>query len=376
MKSKVLCIFTTLLGHRTEVWRFTEALNRIQDLECKYVLIDADDYRQFQPPWWTRLTSPWEFEFVSRQKARAALADPFDILLVNAWELQVEFAALAANVPAGVVLDCTPASIASEVRHRGLGGWRRTLAHQAHHRAYAKIADRFDVYFCKGSDCADSLYNDYKIPRERCVVTLAPHRLESWKPIARAYQPPLRLLFVGNDFPRKGGDLLLTLYRNHLAGRCTLTIVSGDPSLERERLPEGVTWLKGQNREQMLQLYQQSDVFVFPSQQDFVPESLNEALSVGLPAIVRDIPGVRDLVQHGENGLRIPRHAPVETWAAELLPLIANPAEIARMSAKARQFAEDKLSLEPFFRLVEDVMQRLCSLQATKGSHRAAKSTG
>ena len=369
-KTKALCVFTTLLGHKPEVSRFTAALNRLQQLECTYVLIDSDDYLNYRPPRWARRTGPWEFEFVARRKARSVLEEEFDILLVNVWEFAIAFAEMAKSCPAAALIDCTPASISTQVRQRGLGGWQRRLAHQAHHLAFGRVAERFDFYLAKGSDCADSLYSDYKIPRERCFVTLNPQPLDSWIPAARTRTPPARLLFVGNDFRRKGGNFLLEIYRRHLAGDCILTIVSNDPLLNQERLPEGVTWLKGRNRDELLGIFQASDVFVFPSQQDFVPEALAEALAVGLPCIVRDIPGVRDLVQPGENGLRMARDAPIEAWAAELRRLIANPAELSRMSTNARRFAEEKLSFEPFAQLVNDVVERLCSLRATKAFHR------
>ncbi|HZP23032.1 MAG TPA: glycosyltransferase family 4 protein [Terriglobales bacterium] len=371
-KTKALCIFTTLLGHSVEVARYRATLDRIPYLECNYVLVDSAEYRKHPAPRWARRISAWEFESVARQTARSALQGQFDILLVNVWEFAIAFAPVARHCPAAVLLDCTPASISAQVLERGVGGWRRRLVHHAHHLAFDRIANRYDYYLPKGTDCAESLHRDYKVPEERCFVRLAAHDLEYWKPIERARAAPVRLLWVGNDFVRKGGDFLLALYRAHLAGHCTLTLASNDPLLEGERLPEGVVWLKGKNRDELLPVFQQSDLFVFPSQQDFVPEAVTEALSVGLPCIVRDIPGVRDIVLPGQNGLRIPRHAPIETWAAELLPLIANPAEVARMSTNARRFAEEKLSFGPYFRLFEDVVERLCALKGRKRSWRKA----
>jgi glycosyltransferase involved in cell wall biosynthesis len=369
-KTKALCIFTTLLGHSVETSRFRAALDRIPYLECTYVLIGSAEYRKYPAPRWARRISAWEFESVARQAARPALAGQFDILLVNVWEFAIAFASIAKSCPAAMLLDCTPASISTQVRQRGVGGWRRRLVHQAHHLAFARITKQFDYFLAKGSDCADSLSQDYKVPKERCFTRSAPIDMEYWRPVERTPAAPVRLLWVGNDYVRKGGDFLLALYRAHLARHCTLTIVSNDPVLDRERLPEGVVWLKGKNRDELLPVFQQSDLFVFPSQQDFVPEVVVEALSVGLPCIVRDIPGVRDLVHPGENGLRIARHAPIEAWAAELLPLIADPAEISRMSRQARRFVEENLSFGPYFRLFEDVIQRLCDLKGKKTSQR------
>ena len=46
-----------------------------------------------------------------------------------------------------------------------------------------------------------------------------------------------------------------------------------------------------------------SDIFVMPSTYEGLAVACMEAMSCGLPALVYDVPGLRDLVQSGENGL-------------------------------------------------------------------------
>lgn len=66
-----------------------------------------------------------------------------------------------------------------------------------------------------------------------------------------------------------------------------------------------------------------------------VPKSLIEAASCGLPIVTTGIPGCRELVVHGENGLHVPirQAAPL---AAALRTLLADPALRARMGARGR----------------------------------------
>lgn len=45
-----------------------------------------------------------------------------------------------------------------------------------------------------------------------------------------------------------------------------------------------------------------TDIFVFPSKREGLPVSLMEAMANGLPAIVSDIRGNRDLIDHGKGG--------------------------------------------------------------------------
>ena len=336
-----------------------QTLNRLERLEPNFVIVDVEDYRDFRAPWWARATDPWEVESIARQKARQALGRPFDILLVHGWEMVVAFRDVARRFPSAAVMDTVPARIDFFRRRQGFSGVGRSLSHRVHHRAFAKAAREFDVFLPKSSDCAASLVRDYGIARERCFVTLAPQDLDNWKPGTKSVGPPFRLLFVGNDFARKGGHFLLRVYNEHLAILCTLKIVSNDPALEGIGLPPHVRWLRGLNREQVLDTYQNSDLFLFPSQQDYAPQVLSEAFAAGLPCLVTDFDGARDLVHHNETGFVFSHDAPPEAWAAHVKQLLADPARLAAMSASARRFAEDHLSLDRFNALIAEVIDKL-----------------
>jgi glycosyltransferase involved in cell wall biosynthesis len=281
------------------------------------------------------------------------------MLFVNAWELAVAFADLARRMPSAALMDCVPATVGAQLRQQGLTGLKRAVGHQIHHRSFARVAREFEVFLPKSSDCAASLHRDYGVETGRCLVTLAPLHLDSWKPGAWTYSAPARLLFVGNDFARKGGEFLLRLYTEHMSSTCTLTIASNDPALAARPLPSGVELLRGQSREDLLKVFQRSDIFVFPTQQDYTPEVVAEALAVGLPCIVGDVDGARDLIRDGETGFVMPRGAGTEHWAKHLRDLISNPEERNRMSKCARAFAEEKLAFEDYERLVTEAVERL-----------------
>jgi glycosyltransferase involved in cell wall biosynthesis len=360
-RTKALCIFGTLLGNKATAARLVEILDRLPEIEPTYVHVNAEDYTALQAPWWVRATDPWHVEFLARHKARPVMNRPFDLLLVNGWEFTVAFRSLARRLPAAVLLDSVPATVDAQQRRQGRAGWRRSLAHQVHNRQFASAARDFRVFLPMGSDCAEALERDYGVDPGRCFTTLAPQDLRSWNAPDRDYRKPLKLLFVGNDFVRKGGDFLLQLYSDHLAGAWTLTIASMEPAAAARQLPEGVTWLSGRNRDQMLEIYRAHDVFLLPTRQDFMPQVLAEALATGLPCFATDVGGIRDLVRDGETGFLMPSGAPPSTWASRLHDLGANPAEIRRLSIQARSFAEERLGLDRFENLVRQTVDLLRS---------------
>jgi glycosyltransferase involved in cell wall biosynthesis len=346
---KLLCIFTTVLGHSTMVRKLRHALDSVSGIDATYLTVDNADYLKYPAPRWARATNPWHAQFVARQKFKGMPPVHFDAVFFNAWELVVCFRELTRKVPAAVILDSVPATFNRQLRKRNQGGWKRLLSHHVHHRAFKQAAREIDMFLPMGSDCLEALQQDYGVPNERCsALTFSPQDLETSAPGPRTYAAPLRLLFVGKEFVRKGGDFLLRLYTERLAGSCTLTIVSSDPALEGRQLPAGVERHSSLNLDGLHQVYRNSHLFLFPTQQDFMPQVLAEALSFGLPCVANDVGAIRDLVHDDETGFLMPQHASIEAWAARIDRLAGNPSEMARLSQKARLFAEDKFDPSRF----------------------------
>jgi glycosyltransferase involved in cell wall biosynthesis len=296
-----------------------------------------------------------------------AAGQDFRQLLVSSWEYAVEFRRIAQRVPAVAWVDSVPSSVDAQLRRRGEKGWKRRLAHHLHHYAFQSAAQDFRYFLTAGSDAAEALQCDYGVDYSRTFVTFLPQDLEVWAPGPSASSTRLRLTFVGNDFLRKGGDFLLRLFADHLSEFCTLTIASNDPVLEHRELARGVEWLRGRSREQLIEVFQRSDVFVFPTRQDFGPNAVCEALACGVPCIASDVGGIRDLVHDDVTGFLMPYDAPAATWVEFIRALHADRAKLARLAQGARRLAEQQLSLDRFRGIVNGVIQSLLSRPAGVG---------
>lgn len=90
-------------------------------------------------------------------------------------------------------------------------------------------------------------------------------------------------------------------------------------------------------------LIAETSVYVLPSYREGMPVSVMEAMSMGRPIIVTDVPGCRAAVRDGDNGLLVPP-ADASALAEAMLRLIDRPDERLRMGARSRQRIESEFS--------------------------------
>jgi glycosyltransferase involved in cell wall biosynthesis len=165
-----------------------------------------------------------------------------------------------------------------------------------------------------------------------------------------------RLLFVGGDFIRKGGDLLLDVFRRRLRGRAELVLVT------RANVPEesGIRVHRDvqANSDLLRNLYATADVFVLPTRADCHSLVFIEALASGLP-IVATRPGpIPDLVREGETGHMV-EVDDADGLGDALESLISNPASRRLMGERGREEAKRHFDVrENARRLFEFVRSR------------------
>jgi glycosyltransferase involved in cell wall biosynthesis len=101
---------------------------------------------------------------------------------------------------------------------------------------------------------------------------------------------------------RKGMNYLAEALQKLQNANLHLVIVGKDS--EQIPLPDGIeaTHFGSVGEEMMPQLYNAVDVFVTPSLQDNLPNTIAEAMSCGTPCVGFDIGGIPEMIDHLQNG--------------------------------------------------------------------------
>jgi len=157
----------------------------------------------------------------------------------------------------------------------------------------------------------------YRIPESRVRVIRNPVDTTLFAPCKeRSTDSPLRVLYVGRLEKRKGAEALIRLFKSIIQGRgdVVLTVVGGLAGSEGERYQKELLEAAGperhrleftgeKSRSELPSLYQGADLFVIPSLFDNSPNTLFEAQASGLPCVGADVGGVREMIDHGRDGL-------------------------------------------------------------------------
>ena len=156
-------------------------------------------------------------------------------------------------------------------------------------------------------------------------------------------QPHLRILFVGQAVQRKGLPVLLRAFealRDHVPATLTLVGASSGEVAHLMLDDRGVCALGKVSEERKLAELQDADVLCAPS---LGGESfgmvLTEAFAAATPVLASDIPGYRDVLRDGLDGMLLAPGDPL-ALAEALRTLALDPALRARMARSARERAE------------------------------------
>jgi glycosyltransferase involved in cell wall biosynthesis len=185
--------------------------------------------------------------------------------------------------------------------------------------------------------------------------------LELFKPVFRQDNEKLIVLLPTRMLWDKGVKEFIEaaeLLREDYFGRVFFQLCGMVDLDNKEGIPESylkeieiegyLKWIGFQ--ENMVAVYQNSDIVVLPSYREGMPTVLIEACAVGKPIVTTDAIGCKECVEEGLNGYKVPVKSVVELVDA-IKKLINSPQDRERMGGYSRKKAETEFDQRNFVKL-------------------------
>jgi glycosyltransferase involved in cell wall biosynthesis len=244
------------------------------------------------------------------------------------------------DAPMYCYMDATSAQVAST------GAWEFARFSEA--KKQRVIDYQRDIFrdcaavFPRSRWTARSVLQDYAIPQDRVVVAGAGpnYRIH---PLPHGDYAAQRILFVGGEFERKGGPLIVEAFRlvRERLPQATLRIVGCDPDIREpgieiagriDRKAEG-------GQESLLAEFAAASVFCIMSHYEPFGIVVLEAQHCGVPCVAPARFAFPEIIRDGETGVVLPEYD-VVSLANTLAGLLENPARLETMGAAGREWVE------------------------------------
>ena len=194
---------------------------------------------------------------------------------------------------------------------------------------------------------------------------------------------PVQLLSVGRFCEKKGFFYLLNacrqLQEQDISFHCSIVgygpmQAQMDAWIQDYRLESVVTLVGKLTQDQVVEQYQQADVFVLPcvvtdeGDRDGIPNVLLESMAMGVPVVSTDVSGIGELVDSGQNGLLVPERD-ATALAIAIGQLVNSAALRSRLGEAGQRTVHQQFTLAQNVGDVKDYLLR--SLNAVAEWHQA-----
>ncbi len=320
-----------------------------------------------------RLLARWTDRDMALRSRRAELlleASDADGVLMYGTDFFPAAAGAFCPLPVGAALDATFAQIARSGEDK--------FASLSPAEVRACVENQRDVFercrwvFPRSEWCARSLEDDYGLPREKLVVTGAGPNVDQRPPEREGYDGRT-LLFVGRDWYRKNGPLVLDAVRLARRSRPDLRLAVVGPSGEGLAEP-GVEWLgplDGDVRSQLLQLYSEASLLLCPSRFEPFGIAVLEAMAAGCPVVALDRGAAREMIEDGVTGSLV-RQAEPRELADVILGWVTDRDALARAGERARAQVRERWSWDFAAARVLDAFEERREVVLTPAARKAA----
>jgi glycosyltransferase involved in cell wall biosynthesis len=335
-------VMSTEVGLRTQFLNWKACLTPDLGIDPEWIIID----------WWKHGGLIERLPLVpatikARVRAEIQLrgglrTGPFDALFVAQERMFHGTNSALFRQPFFITADVTAEQLAAFGSLYSKESWGPVAWEQYKHRERRERLRRARALFPWSQWAAESMVTDYDADPSMIHVIPPGVDMAKWRMADRIADRkgsgPVNILFVGGDFIRKGGDLLLDWAAKTTRRDWRLHIVTRDFFVPTHPAVRVYNRLQP-NEPALLGLYANAHMFALPTRGDCYSLAGIEAMAAGLPVILSKTGGTGDIVRDDQTGFLIPP-GDGPALAERLDYLLDNPDRRALMGCAARQDAE------------------------------------
>jgi len=179
--------------------------------------------------------------------------------------------------------------------------------------------------------------------------------MDHFVPLSNKNEEPFTVLFLGHKSLIKGVPYLLQAWRK-LNLKNSQLIVAGHQDKKLIEMYRSKVQFQAPGPVDPLKYYHKAHIFVLPSLGDPFPRTVLEAMSCGLPVIVSDMVGSKDIIEHGKEGFIVPTRN-IDALADKIRYFYENPTVTKVMGRnaqkKAKEYTWEKFAEEVVRKMLE-----------------------
>lgn len=303
-------------------------------------------------------------KYFSRQLEKDLKKRPVDVLFVSASSQLIAY--LETDIPIVYMTDAT---------FQQLQGYYPYFSNLAAYNVRQGI-ELDKKAFLKSAHCMlasdwnkNSAINDYGIDATKISVVPCGANLDtipSMQDLNLNASGQCRLLFLGVEWERKGGDIALETFRllKQKGIKPHLHIIGCVPphDVSSERDITVIPFLDKNNPGQFRQLekiFFQTDFLLLPTRAECAGVVFSESSAYGIPSITTNTGGVCTYVKDGINGYAFPFDAGAEAYAQKIDQLVSDQQAMQNLKLSSRKYYEEKLDWNLWGRQFQQIAERL-----------------
>jgi glycosyltransferase involved in cell wall biosynthesis len=213
-------------------------------------------------------------------------------------------------------------------------------------RMHAKVLKSARGIICLTDAVKSSVVHNYGIDPSKVLRAHMPFDITRFAPSDFSVPARPRVLFIGGDLKRKGGDLLLESFPSKLRPYCDLTFVTNasTPDVDGVRFVRNLSYKDPRHAE----LLRSHDLLLLPTKQEGYPQVIGEAAAAGLAVVTTKYAlGAPDVIIDGQTGFICESPEAAIDKASEL---VKSPAQIRPLKEQSRAHMEEHFSKEALAR--------------------------